>query len=72
MACGHRALSEGDCGPCGGLPGMTAVIPSAYGTDQRTALFHTPAKTCHWQLFADTGDVGRWTGDKGRRGTDSV
>ncbi len=58
---------RGGCGPCGGLPGMTAVIPGAYGAGWCTALFHTPAKTCHRQLFAVTGDVGRWTGDEGRR-----
>ena len=40
---------------------MTAVIPGAYGTDQCAALFHTPVKTCHRQLFAITGDVGRRT-----------
>ena len=38
---------RGECGPCGGLPGMTAVIPGAYGTGRCAALFHTPAKTCH-------------------------
>lgn len=56
---------RGGCGPCGGLLGMTAVIPGAYGTDRCAALFHTPAKTCHWQLFAVYG--GRRTGDEKRR-----
>ena len=51
---------------------MTAVIPGAYGTARYTALLHTPAKTCHWQLFAvyggrRTGDVGRETKDGGNR-----
>ena len=56
---------RGGCGPCGGLPGMTAVISGAYGTSRRAALFYTPAKTCHWQLFAVYG--GRRTGDEKRR-----
>ena len=34
---------------------MTAVIPGAYGTARCAALFHTPAKTCHWQVFAVCG-----------------
>ena len=43
---------------------MTAVIPGAYGTGRCAALFHTPAKTCRWQLFAvygGRGDEGRGT-----------
>lgn len=60
---------RGGCGPCGGLPGMTAVIPGAYGTVRCAALFHTPAKTCHWQLFAVYG--GRRTRD-GRRKTEVI
>ncbi len=60
---------RGGCGPCGGLPGMTAIIPGAYGTARCAALFHTPAKTCHWQLFAVYG--GRWTRD-GRRKTEVI
>lgn len=46
---------------------MTDVIPGAYGAGQCAALLHTPSKTCHWQLFDVTGDVGRGTGDEGRR-----
>lgn len=60
---------RGGCGPCGGLPGMTVVIPGAYGTGRCAALFHTPAKTCHWQLFAVYG--GRRTMD-GRRRTEVI
>ena len=48
---------------------MTAVIPGAYGTGQCAALFHTPAKTCHRQLFAVYG--GRRTRD-GRRKTEVI
>lgn len=44
---------------------MTAVIPGAYGTDRCAALFHTPAKTCHRQLFTVCG--GRRTMDGRRR-----
>ena len=46
---------------------MTTVIPGAYGTARCAALFHTPAKTCHWQVFAVYG--GRRTRD-GRRKTE--
>ena len=46
---------------------MTAVIPGAHGTARCAALFHTPAKTCHWQVFAVYG--GRRTRD-GRRKTE--
>ncbi len=48
---------------------MTAVIPGAYGTARYPALFHTPAKTCHWQVFAVYG--GRRTRD-GRRKTEVI
>ena len=60
---------RGGCGPCGGLPGMTTVIPGAYGTVRYAALFHTPAKTCQWQVFAVYG--GRRTRD-GRRKTEVI
>ena len=56
---------RGGCGPCGGLPGMTAVIHGVYGTVRCAALFHTPVKTCHRQLFAVYG--GRRTRDGGRK-----
>lgn len=59
---------RGGCGPCGGLPEMTAVIPGANGTGHRAALFHSPVKTCHRQLFTvygGTQDEGRETKDGG-------
>ena len=59
---------RGGCGPCGGLPGMTAAIPGAHGTGRCAALFHTPVKTCHRQLFTVYG--GRGTKDEGRRTRD--
>ena len=60
---------RGGCCPCGGLPGMTTVIPGAYGTARCAALFYTPAKNCRRQVFAAYG--GRRTRD-GRRKTEVI
>ena len=46
---------------------MTAVIPGAHGTGRCAALFHTPVKTCHRQLFTVYGGRG-----DGRRGTEVI
>ena len=61
---------RGGCGPCGGLPGMAAVIPGAHGTGRCAALLHTPVKTCHRQLFAAYG--GCWMKDGGNKNWQSI